>query len=77
MGSRVARGMRFSLDFRVYPFLRKKWPGTPVFGYCPKLKNKHGNWTTGRGGATASWPRPATGRDQLSENLGSDQDESV
>ena len=35
--NRVARGVRFSLDFRVYPFLVGKWPGIPVFGYCPWL----------------------------------------
>ena len=31
----MARGVCFSLGYRVYPFLAGKWPGIPVFGYCP------------------------------------------
>lgn len=34
--NRVARGVRFLLDFRVYPFLVETWPGIPVFGFRPK-----------------------------------------
>ena len=30
----MARGVRFLLGFRLYPFLRKTGPGVPVFGYC-------------------------------------------
>ena len=29
----MARGVRFLLGFREYPFLRKTGPGTPIFGY--------------------------------------------
>ena len=32
----MARGVRFLLGFRQYPFLKKNGPGIPVFGYCPK-----------------------------------------
>ena len=31
----MARGVRFLLGFRQYPFLKKNGPGIPVFGYCP------------------------------------------
>ena len=31
----MARGVRFLLGFRPYPFLKKNGPGIPVFGYCP------------------------------------------
>ena len=31
----MARGVGFLLGFRQYPFLKKNWPGIPVFGYCP------------------------------------------
>ena len=31
----MARGVRFLLGFRVYPFWRKTGPGVPVFGFCP------------------------------------------
>ena len=31
----MARGVRFLLGFRQYPFLKKTGPGIPVFGYCP------------------------------------------
>ena len=34
----MARGVRFLLGFRQYPFLKKTGPGIPVFGYCPILK---------------------------------------
>jgi len=34
----MARGVRFLLGFRQYPFLKKTGPGIPVFGYCPKTK---------------------------------------
>ena len=33
----MARGVRFLLGFRQYPFLKKTGPGIPVFGYCPLL----------------------------------------
>ena len=33
----MARGVGFLLGFRQYPFLKKNWPGIPVFGYCPWL----------------------------------------
>ena len=33
----MARGVRFLLGFRQYPFLKKTGPGIPVFGYCPFL----------------------------------------
>ena len=33
MARGVARGVRFLLGFRVYPFLRKTGPSIPVFGY--------------------------------------------
>ena len=35
INSVMARGVRFLLGFRVYPFLRKTGPGIPVFGHCP------------------------------------------
>ena len=31
----MARGVRFLLGSRQYPFLKKNGPGIPVFGYCP------------------------------------------
>ena len=31
----MARGVRFLLGCRVYPFLGKTGPGVLVFGYCP------------------------------------------
>ena len=31
----MARGVRFLLGFRQYPFFKKNGPGIPVFGYCP------------------------------------------
>ena len=34
----MARGVRFLLGFRQYPFLKKNGPGIPVFGYCPLFK---------------------------------------
>ena len=34
----MARGVRFLLGFRQYPFLKKTGPGIPVFGYCPNEK---------------------------------------
>ena len=34
----MARGVRFLLGFRQYPFLKKNGPGIPVFGYCPTSK---------------------------------------
>ena len=34
----MARGVRFLLGFRQYPFLKKNGPGIPVFGYCPIFK---------------------------------------
>ena len=36
----MARGVRFLLGSRQYPFLKKNGPGIPVFGYCPKNKDK-------------------------------------
>ena len=33
----MARGVRFLLGFRQYPFLKKNGPGIPVFGYCPSF----------------------------------------
>ena len=33
----MARGVRFLLGFKAYPFLRKTGPGIPVFGYCSLL----------------------------------------
>ena len=34
LNNRVARGVRFSLDFRLYPFLVGQWPDIPVFVFC-------------------------------------------
>ena len=34
----MARGVRFLLGSRQYPFLKKNGPGIPVFGYCPFFK---------------------------------------
>ena len=33
----MARGVRFLLGFRQYPFCKKTGPGIPVFGYCPYI----------------------------------------
>ena len=37
LANRVARGVYFLIDPRLYPFLTLNRPGTPVFGYSPVI----------------------------------------